>query len=318
MPLSPTNRLSMSSLFSTPSAGPSQNVLRGMAYMVLSTVALVTMNAIARYMTETFHPFEVAFFRCFFGFIFFVPLFFRYGLEPLKTKIIGWHFLRGIGNATCMLMYFTGLALIPLAKVMALSFTSPLFATVIAFIAFGEAIRTRRITALIIGFAGALIILRPGIIALDLGSMLILGAAAAWAIVLVIIKKMSQTDSSITITLYSTIFLIPVTAIAAFPYWQMPNWEQWLWFAAMGITGSLGQTALAQSFREADMTAVMPLEFLRLVWAAIIGYFIFFEVPDLYVWIGGTIIFSASTYIAYRERNAGKESTETAPPVPHQ
>jgi len=126
-----------------------------MAYMVLSTASLVIMNALARHMSADIHPFELAFFRCFFGFVFFVPLFFRYGYEPLRTRRFGLHFLRGIGNATCMLMYFSGLALVPLAKVMALSFTSPLFATVIALVTLGEIIRTRRITALIIGFAGA-------------------------------------------------------------------------------------------------------------------------------------------------------------------
>lgn len=310
----------MSALFSSPDASPggAQTVLRGMAYMVLSTIALVTMNALARHMSTELHPFEVAFFRCFFGFLFFIPWFFRYGFEPLRTKMFGLHATRGIVNGICMLMYFMGLSLIPLAKVMALSFSSPLFATIIAFLTIGEVIRTRRITALIIGFAGTMIILRPGIIELDLGSMLILGACASWAGCLVIIKVLARTDSSITITLYSTIFLMPVSLTAAIPYWQTPNLDQLLLLAAMGIAGSLGQTALAQSFREADMTAVMPLEFLRLVWAALFGYFFFAEVPDIWVWIGGTIIFSASTYIAIRERAAGKQTPETAPPVPPQ
>ncbi len=309
----------MSALFSSPGAGPgrAQNVLRGMALMVLSTLALVIMNTLARHMSAELHPFELAFFRCFFGFVFFLPWFFRYGFEPLRTKILGLHFFRGIGNATCMLMYFTGLSMIPLAKVMALSFSSPLFATIIAFLALGEVIRTRRITALAFGFAGTLIILRPGIVELDLGSMLVLGAAAAWAGCLVIIKVLARTDSSITITLYSTIFLMPVSLIAAIPYWQTPNFDQFLVLAAMGLTGSLGQVALAQAFREADMTAVLPLEFLRLIWAALFGYLFFAEIPDIWVWIGGTIIFSASTYIAFRERNAGKQLPETAPPVPH-
>jgi len=288
-----------------------------MAFMVLSTIALVTMNTLARHMSAELHPFELAFFRSFFGFVFFLPWFFRYGLEPLRTKVIGFHALRGIGNGICMLMYFMGLSLIPLAKVMALSFSSPLFATIIAFLVLGEVIRTRRITALVIGFAGTMIILRPGFVELDLGSMLILGACAAWAGCLVTIKVLARTDSSITITLYSTIFLMPVSLIAAIPYWQTPNFDQFLLLAAMGLMGSLGQVALAQSFREAEMTAVMPLEFLRLIWAAIFGYLFFAEVPDIWVWLGGTVIFSASTYIAIRERAAGKQIPETAPPVPH-
>jgi len=216
-----------------------------------------------------------------------------------------------------MLMYFMGLSLIPLAKVMALSFSSPLFATIIAFITLGEVIRTRRITALIIGLAGTMIILRPGFVELDLGSILILGACAAWAGCLVIIKVLARTESSVTITLYSTIFLMPVSLTAAIPYWQWPNVDQLLLLAVMGIAGSIGQTALAQSFREADMTAVMPLEFLRLVWAALFGYLFFAEVPDVWVWTGGSVIFAASFYIAIRERQFGKQTPETAPPVTH-
>jgi drug/metabolite transporter (DMT)-like permease len=297
--------------------GPPQNVLRGMMFMVISTIALVSMNTLARHMSDEFHPFQIAFFRSFFGFLFFMPWFIRYGFEPLRTKMLGWHAARGVANGVCMLMYFMGLSLIPLAKVMALSFSSPLFATIIAFITLGEVIRTRRITALIIGLAGTMIILRPGFVELDLGSMLILGACAAWAGCLVIIKVLARTESSVTITLYSTIFLMPVSLTAAIPYWQWPNIDQLLLLAVMGIAGSIGQTALAQSFREADMTAVMPLEFLRLVWAALFGYFFFAEVPDVWVWTGGSVIFAASFYIAIRERQFGKQTPETAPPVTH-
>jgi drug/metabolite transporter (DMT)-like permease len=311
----------MRSLFSTRDVGPgrSQNVVRGMAYMALSTFTLVVMNAMARHMSEEIHPFEVAFFRCFFGFLFFVPLFFRYGFEPLRTKNLGLHCLRGVGNAACMLMYFMGLSLIPIAKVMALSFSSPLFATVVALIVLHEVIRARRITALVIGFAGTLMILRPGFVEPDVGSLLILGASAAWAGVLIIIKVMARTDSSITITLYSTIMIMPFTFIAALPYWQTPTFTQLIWLAGMGIAGSLGQTALAQSFREADMTAVIPLDFLRMVWAAVIGFFVFAEFPDLWTWIGGIVIFSASTYIAFRERAAGAAPpADQIPRTPHQ
>jgi drug/metabolite transporter (DMT)-like permease len=288
-----------------------------MMFMVISTIALVSMNTLARHMSDEFHPFQIAFFRSFFGFLFFMPWFIRYGFEPLRTKMLGWHAARGVANGVCMLMYFMGLSLIPLAKVMALSFSSPLFATIIAFITLGEVIRTRRITALIIGLAGTMIILRPGFVELDLGSMLILGACAAWAGCLVIIKVLARTESSVTITLYSTIFLMPVSLTAAIPYWQWPNVDQLLLLAVMGIAGSIGQTALAQSFREADMTAVMPLEFLRLVWAALFGYFFFAEVPDVWVWTGGSVIFAASFYIAIRERQFGKQTPETAPPVTH-
>ncbi|MDP7651067.1 MAG: EamA family transporter [Rhodospirillales bacterium] len=279
------------------------STLRGMAFMLLSALMLTGVNALIREMSSELHPFEIAFFRNLFGFIVLLPVFWRRGLQPLRTGRLGLHAVRGIVHTTSSLMFFYALSITPLAKATALKFSAPLFGTLLALMILGEALRARRITALVIGFAGTWVILRPGIADVDLGSLLVLGSAAIFATAMVIIKVLSRTESSLTITLYMGVFLSPLTLIAALPYWQMPSLEQLLWFAFMGAIGSIGQMCLAQAFKEADATAVFPFDFTKLLWAAVIGYFLFGEIPDAWTWLGGTMIFSAVAYIAYRENS---------------
>jgi drug/metabolite transporter (DMT)-like permease len=201
-----------------------------------------------------------------------------------------------------MLLYFYGLSVAPLAKVIAITFTAPLFATVMGVVILHEIIHARRIVALIIGFIGAVIILQPGVVEVDIGSVSIIVSAALWGTAMIIIKILGRTESSLTTTAYATIFLTPFCLIAAIPFWEWPSAEFWPWLFVIGLLGTLGQMSLAQAFKEADITVVLPLDFTKLIWAAILGYLVFGEVPDIWVWIGGTIIFASTTYITFRER----------------
>ena len=275
--------------------------LRGMALILAATLAFSSMHAVVRHLQSDLHAFEVAFFRNFFGLIVMVPFFWRQGLAVFKTQKLGLHALRGGIQVSCMLMFFTALAITPLAKVSAMSFTAPLFATVGAVIFLGERIRARRLSALIIGFIGAMIIIRPGLAALDAGAMLVLVSSAGWAVAMLIIKHLAKTESSVTLTAYMGLFLTPLSLLAAIWFWRWPEPQDYLWFLLMGTCGSLAHIAMAQAFREAEATVVLPLDFTRLIWASLLGFFIFAEIPTLWTWIGGTVIFVSSIYIAFRE-----------------
>ena len=287
--------------FTLPSVLAKPSTLRGMLFMMLSTLASAGMNASVRHISGALHPFEIAFFRVFFGLLFFAPLLLQGGFERLRTQRLNLHALRGGLQAAAMLQFFTGLSLTPLAKAAALQFNIPLFTTLLAFIVLRETIRLRRISALVIGFAGTLIILRPDLGGLDLGSGLVVTAAATWATAIIVIKILSRTDSSVTITVYGALFMTPFALLAAIPVWQTPTLEQLVWLGAIGTIGSINNLCIAQAFKEAEVSAVMPLDFSKLVWAAIIGYVFFAEVPVLWTWVGGVVIFSSATYIAYRE-----------------
>lgn len=291
----------------------SSGVAQGMMLMLFSTVCFVGMQSMIRHVGETLPPFEVAFFRNVFGLVALSPIFVRQGLRPLKTKKLHLHALRGVIQSCGMLAFFTGVTLIPLAQTTALSFSAPLFATLLAILVLGERVRIRRITALALGFVGMLLVVRPGIAEINLGTVLIIVSSVTWGTAIAIIKSMTSTESSATLTVYMALFLTPITGVFAFFVWETPSWEQLAWLFAIGCLGTIGHLAFAQSFRNADSSAVLPLDFTRLIWASIIGFLVWQEIPDAWAWIGGTVIFGSATYIAYRESRLAKAAKAKAP-----
>lgn len=275
--------------------------IRGMTFMLIAGLATAAMNALVRAQSSELHPFEIAFFRNFFGLLWFLPAFIQHGLGPLKTRRAGLHLLRGALTAAVTLAFFMALQISPLAKVMALQFSAPLFGTLLAIILLRELVRAQRVAALVFGFSGTLVIVRPGLEAVDLGTVLVLFSAATWGVGLVVTKVLARTDSPTTMTIHLALCVTPVALVAAVPVWETPSLEQVAWLALIGGLGTLAQMSLAQAFREAEATAVLPFDFAKLIWAAVIGYFAFAEVPDLWTWVGGIMIFSAATTIAYRE-----------------
>ncbi|MGI9422768.1 MAG: DMT family transporter [Hyphomicrobiaceae bacterium] len=269
--------------------------------MVSSTVFFAVMHAAIRHISQDLHPFQVAFFRSFFGLIIFLPIAIRSGLKVFHTSRIGLHMLRAALNICAMLSFFTALSITPIAKVTALSFTSPLFMAVLSVIILGEKMRLRRWTATALGFVGTIIILRPGLEAIDLGSILVVSSASIWAVTMIVIKFLARTDSSLTITAYMTVMLSIVGLGPALYFWQNPSAEMWAWLIFIGIAGTLAQLMLTEALRQTEATAVMPFDFLKLVWAAVLGYVLFSEIPTIYTWIGAAIIFTSGFYIAYRE-----------------
>jgi drug/metabolite transporter (DMT)-like permease len=271
----------------SPSFGVGKNLsanLRGIILMLISTVAFAAMHAAVRHLSGELHPFEIAFFRNAFGLLVLAPWFLRYGLAPLRTRRLPLH--------------------------TSLSFTVPIFATLLAMVVLGEVVRLRRWVAMFCGFAGALVILRPGLAEIDLGSLLVLLSAAVWASALTVIKVLSRTDSSITITCYMVILMAPISLVPALWVWQWPTGEQLLWLVAIGVVGTLGQLIMTQALKEAETSVVMPFDFFKMIWASLLGFLFFAEVPTLFIWIGAGIIFASTSYIAYREHKV----TRAPPP----
>lgn len=288
------------------------SVVHGLLFMTLATLGAASLAGVVRYLSGQLHPFELAFFRLLFGLLVLMPWFAAHGRSALRTERIGLHLLRATVNVLSMLMYFLSLSLTPLAQVQALTFTSPLFATLLAILLLGEKVRRRRWAALAAGFTGMLIIIRPGVQTVDVGMLLALGSAAIWGGTLIVIKRLTQTESSLTITLYMTLFMVPLALLPALFVWVWPTGTQWLWLILGGALGTLAQLAMAQALRVAEATAVLPADFLKLIWGALIGYIFFAEVVDGWTWIGAVIIFSGSFYIAYRERQLALRKTIAA------
>ena len=285
--------------------------MRGVVLMCFSTVAFAVMHASVRFVSAELPPFQIAFFRNLFGLAFLLPLLIGAGFAQMRTKRIGLHALRGLINIAAMLMFFTSLSIAPLAKVTALSFTAPIFAAVLSVVFLRERFRLYRWIAILVGFLGMLIILRPGFIALETGAMLAAGAAMFWAVAMIIIKLLSRTESSVAIVAWMGIFLCVFSIGPALWVWQTPTLSNLVWLAFIGMCGSIGQVALSQSFKETEPTAVLPFDFLKLIWATILGAWLFGEFPDALTFIGAMVIFSAGLFISHRERRQNADRVVT-------
>lgn len=286
--------------------------------MAAATVGFASMHGGVRYLSLRLglHPFEIAFFRNLFGMLALAPWFVRQGIAPLHTRHLGLHALRALLNVAAMLLFFTGLSLTPIAQVQALGFTAPLFASVLAVLLLGERMLLWRWTALGVGFGGALVIIRPGAQAVDPGSLLVLGSSAVWSFAIIVIKTLSRSDSSVTITSYMVLLMTPMSLLAAVFFWQWPDPEQLAWLVFVGVAGTLAQLALAEALRIADATTILPLDFMKLIWGSIIGYLLFGEVPGATIFIGGGMIFTAATYIAIRETRRKATAPTPGSPLP--
>jgi drug/metabolite transporter (DMT)-like permease len=284
--------------------------LRGITVMVISTVAFSSMHAAIVFVSKDLHPFQIAFFRNLFGLLIFIPVIRQSGLVLWRTDRVGMHILRSVLNVMAMLAFFTALTLTPLPRVTALSFTAPLFMALLAVLFLGERMYAFRWYALLLGFAGTLIILRPGVIPLEIGSLLVIGSAFIWSVTMVVIKKLSQTETSLTITGHMVLWLSLFSFIPALYVWQMPSVTGWLLLVFIGCCGTFAQLLLAEALKQADSTTVMPFDFLKLVWASLFGYFLFGQTSDAFVWIGAVLVFSAGMYVTWHERRRSKAASK--------
>jgi drug/metabolite transporter (DMT)-like permease len=269
---------------------------------MLAAAALLTcMHATVRHVSADMHPFQITFFRNLFGLAAILPLAIRGGMASFRSRQPGLQALRsGLGLAA-MLTWFYALSVVPIAQATALSFTSVIFGSIGAALVLGERMRLRRWSAVVAGFIGALVILRPGFGEVEPAALIVLLSSLCWAGGLLTVKRLSSTDSVVCIVTWNSVLLTVLSLPVAVPVWITPSGEQLLWLVAVGVLATLGHLAMTGAFKASQATVVFPVDYTRLVWASVIGYVAFSEVPDVWTWVGGTIIFASTTYIAYRE-----------------
>ncbi len=278
--------------------------VKGALWMLVSAAALAGLTGVVRHMSAGLPPFEIAFFRSFFGLLILAPWLMRSGLGVLRTKRLGLYTLRCALGVATMLMWFTAISMVPLADAVALGFTSPLFVILGAALFLGEVVRGRRLGVTLCGFAGALIILRPGGGVLDPGAVLVLLSAVTLAGANLSVKELSRTEPVQAIVTYMVIFMVPLTFIPALLVWQTPTPAQLAELAGLAALATLGNYAMTRAVAVADASAVMPYDYARLPFAALIGFFVFGEISDAATWIGAGVIAVASLYLAHHESKA--------------
>jgi drug/metabolite transporter (DMT)-like permease len=285
--------------FSRPASGLPAS-LAGALWMCGAACAFALMVNLVRHLTQSLDPLQVVFFRNAFGLLAMLPWLLRRGPGVLRTERLGLHARAAIG-IVAMVCWFTSLALLPLAEATALSFTAPIFTSILAMLLLGEVMRARRWSATAVGFAGALIILQPGFTSLQPAALLAIVTALVWASSTILVKVMARTESAGAIVTWLVLFSTPISLLAALFVWQTPTAGQLGLAALLGAAGSAGHFCMTRALAVAEASAVMPFDYLRLPVVACIAYFAFGEVPDLWVWLGGTVIAASGIYIAQRE-----------------
>ena len=283
-------------------------------YVIILSISATMFGALmassVKYLSNDLHPIIICFYRCLMGLILISPLMIKNNFQALKSKNIKLQFYRAIINIVSMIFWFSAIGMMQFEKAAALGFTTPLFTTILAIIILKEKIRLHRTAALLIGFVGIIAIIRPGYVPLELGAVLILASAFSFSFVLIIIKKLLAIDSSQTIIFYHLLFATPIFFFLSLFYWETVSLNQLLIFTFMGASGLLSHWCFAQAYKLSDTTFIMPLQFTKLIWASLIGFFIFTEHPDMWTWFGGVIIFISVVYIVYREAFKKKGTSE--------
>ena len=264
--------------------------------MIISGFCFVVMHSAAKYLADSVHIFEVVFLRCALVVVVLFPFIVREGKKSLFTKQPKNQIYRIVTNSIAMLFFFYGLTLSPLSLATALNFTAPVFTVILAIIFLKEKLTPQCLLALFLGFIGVLFILRPDL-SFNVGGMFILLSSLIWAISLIFIKKLTRTDSAVTISLYAGVGMVPATFLMAYPYLEIINIAQLAAIFFIAVIGTLAQTLLNSALKRGDLSFLLPLDFLKLIWSVIIGSVFFGESTPMLLWVGGAFIIGAATLV---------------------
>lgn len=247
------------------------------------------------------HPLQVVFLRNLSATLFLLPMLMWRGRALLRSNALHLYGVRVGISIFSMTAWFYALALIPVAEVTAIGFLAPLFGTLGAIVFLGEKVRIRRWTALLVGFVGAMIILRPGSDSLGVGQLCAVFNAMSSGVITVLLKQLSSEDDSGKIVFLTTVLMLPPTLVPALFVWQTPGVEFLPYILIIGLTAVLGHYCLMRGFASTDASLVMTFDFSRLPFAVLIGWWMFGEVTDIWTWIGAAVIFASAIYITRRE-----------------
>jgi drug/metabolite transporter (DMT)-like permease len=273
--------------------------IRGVFWMAGAALCFSVSIGLVRQLSESMSTFEIVFLRQLLGAVVMLPWLWRAGFGALRTQVLPLHGIRAAFGYLGMVASYYSVTLIPLADAVSLQFTSPLWVAVMAIFFLGETIRSNRWIAIALGFAGVLVIMRPGFEAIGIGMLIALAAALFYAGGDVTVRALSRTDSIPVIMFYGYILQLPFAIIPAAMTWTTPGWDVAPAFMAFLVVAVGAQWCMTSALSIADASLVTPVLFLRLPLVAAIGYFFFAQIPDTWTWIGAAIILT-STYVLSR------------------
>jgi len=290
-------------------------IIAGALWMFAASLGFTALIGLIRFAGSDIHPFEVAFFRSFFGLVWMLPWLVKVGWVGLRTKRKWLYVGRAAVGIVSMLSWFWAINRMPLTEGVALSFTAPLFATIFAVFMLGEKVRARRWIAVVVGFIGVIVVLRPGSGEIGWPAAAMLFSAITQAVSSMSIKALTRDEPPARIVAYMVIFMTPLSLPPALFVWSWPSPLTWGILIAIGLIATVSHLCMTRAFRAADASAVMPFDYSRIVLVSIMGYLWFDEKTDLWTWVGAAIIIGSSLYIVYREAQVARATRKSARPA---
>jgi drug/metabolite transporter (DMT)-like permease len=276
--------------------------LLGIGFMLLTGLLFVGVTVIVRHLGTDMAPTQSAFIRYAFGTLMVAHVFVRVGGVGRKpASVWAMYGARGLVHGLGVSLWFYAMARIPIAEVTALGFTAPIFTTLGAALFLGEKLTLHRIGAVLVGFGGAMVIVRPGLHEINLGTLAQLTAAPLFSISFLMAKRLTRTEPSTAIVAYLSLAVTIVLLPAALAVWRTPTLTELGWLFCVAALATAGHVTLTQAFRSADLSVTQPIQFFQLVWAALLGLVLFGEQPEVWTWLGGGLIVASATWIARHE-----------------
>ena len=279
-----------------------KNDLSGILWAISSCFFVAIMVGIVRQTSTEFHVTQILMMRCFFSVILFTPLIVKTNGKIFQTKKLKFHLFRSITGFTAMLMWFYTVTQLPLPEAVSITFIVPIITTLAAVLIFKEIVTKRLWMAIILGFIGVLIIIRPGFHQIVMAHILSLIVAVFWSFSNIITKELTKTDKPQTVALYVALLIFIMSVPAATPYLKAMTLTDLIWFFFLGLSANLAHISLSIAYAKTDLSILQPFDFTRLIFISIIAYFAFDELVDIYMLIGSAIIIFSSFYLSLSKR----------------
>lgn len=261
------------------------------------------MDTTVKYANETYPPVQVVWARYFFHSVLMAAILLpKHGVQLIKTNRLKMQLIRSIFLLLATVCFFTAVKYVPLADAAALGATSPLFVILFSVILLKEKVNARRWAAVAIGFGGAMIVLRPGMLEVHPALFLVIGTSIFYALYQIATRFLSGIDSPATTITYSALIgTIGMSFVVPF-FWVTPDLMGWLMLGVIGFIGGFSHFIIIKAFDYTEASTVAPFQYTQLIWLAIFGYLVFGNFPDNFTILGAVIIVASGLYILYRER----------------
>ena len=283
--------------------------LRGIVWITIGTILFALTDVVVKILGSSFHPFELSLFRYSVGFVMLAPVFWRMGVSGLKTKRLGLHMTRLFLATLAQLGFFISVINLKLADATAIMFSKPLFTTVAAVIILSELVTARRWIATMLGFVGVVIMMRPGSGVIDPVFLVAVGAALSFAIGNILIRIMAPTEPPNRILFYYHLGGVALLLVPSIDVWRTPAGLEWGFLVLIGVLTTLAMICYVRAYSAGEANAIGPIEYVRLIYAGLFGYFLFSETVDVWTIAGGAIIAGCAIYIARDEARHANSAT---------